>query len=89
VAESDIGRVAVGDQVSVYLDAYPGRVVAGVVTDIRDATAGDLGIYPSPDVDPTNLQKIDQYVPVRIAPYPTDIPLYPGLNATVEIHTGP
>ncbi|HEY1971535.1 MAG TPA: efflux RND transporter periplasmic adaptor subunit [Pseudonocardia sp.] len=88
VAESDISRVQVGDQAYVHLDADPGTVVLGVVTQIRRASAQDFNIYPSPDVDPTNLQKIDQYIPVRIAPYPTDVPLYPGLNATVEIRTG-
>ncbi|HZZ47378.1 MAG TPA: efflux RND transporter periplasmic adaptor subunit [Pseudonocardia sp.] len=87
IAESDIGRVAIGDPAYVRLDAYPGTVVTGVVTRIRGATSAESDIYPSTDLDPTNPQKIDQYVPVRIAPYPSGVPLYPGLNATVEIRT--
>jgi multidrug resistance efflux pump len=89
IAESDIGRVHVGDPADVQLEAYPRLVLPGIVTEIRAATAANLDIYPSPDVNPTNIQKINQYIPVRITPYPTTIPLYPGLNATVEIRTTP
>jgi multidrug resistance efflux pump len=85
IPESEISRVAVGDPADIHLDAFPDAVIPGVVTKIRAATAGSLEVYPSPDIDPTNVQKIDQYVPVRITPYPTAIPLTPGLNASVQI----
>lgn len=85
VPESDIGDVEVGDQVDVHVDAYPGTAMTGVVEEIRDATAARFAVYPSAQVDPTNVQKVDQYVPVRIATYPTDVPLYPGLDVTVDI----
>jgi multidrug resistance efflux pump len=86
IRESDIGRVQPGDLAEVRLDAFPDRVVPGMVEKVRASSAGNFTIYPSTDLDPTNIQKIDQYIPVRIRPSATDgVLLYPGLNATVTI----
>lgn len=87
VPETDIRGVQVGDAAEVRLDAYPGRVLAGVVEQLQASAAGNFTIYPSTDLDPTNIQKIDQYIAVRVRPSaPPDIRVYPGLNATVTIH---
>jgi len=89
VPETDVRRVRVGDAAEVRLDAYPNRVVAGVVEQLQSSAAGNFTIYPSIDLDPTNIQKIDQYIAVRVRPAITDdIRLYPGLNATVTILVG-
>jgi multidrug resistance efflux pump len=89
VQESDIRGVRVGDAAEVRLDAYPNRVVAGVVEQLQASAAGNFTIYPSTDLDPTNIQKIDQYIAVRVRPAATDgVRLYPGLNATVNIWVG-
>jgi multidrug resistance efflux pump len=89
VPETDVRRVRVGDAAEVRLDAYPNRVVAGVVEQLQASAAGNFTIYPSTDLDPTNIQKIDQYIAVRVRPAITDdIHLYPGLNATVTILVG-
>jgi multidrug resistance efflux pump len=86
VPETDIRGVRVGDAAEVWLDAYPDRVIGGVVEQLQASAAGNFTIYPSTDLDPTNLQKIDQYIAVRIRPAaPPDIRVYPGLNATVTI----
>jgi multidrug resistance efflux pump len=86
VPEFDIWRIRVGDPAEVRLDAFPNRVVAGVVEQLQPAAAGNFTIYPSTDLDPTNIQKVDQYIAVRIRPALTDdTRLYPGLSATVDI----
>jgi multidrug resistance efflux pump len=85
LAESDASRVAVGDLADIYLDAYPNVVLSGVVTELGAATAGQSDIYPSPDLNPADIQKINQYIPVRVTPYASPVPLYPGLDATVDI----
>jgi multidrug resistance efflux pump len=89
VLDTDIRRVRVGDPAEVRLDAYPNRVLAGVVEQLQASAAGNFTIYPSTDLDPTNVQKIDQYIAVRVRPAATDdVRLYPGLNATVTIWVG-
>jgi multidrug resistance efflux pump len=89
VPETDIRRVRVGDAAEVRLDAYPNRVVAGVVEQLQASADGSFTIYPSTDLDPTNVQKIDQYIAVRVRPAATDdVRLYPGLNARVTILVG-
>jgi multidrug resistance efflux pump len=86
VPETDIRGVQVGDTAEVRLDAYPNRVIGGVVEQLQASAAGNFTVYPSTDLDPTNIQKIDQYIAVRVRPAaPPDIRVYPGLNATVTI----
>jgi multidrug resistance efflux pump len=36
VREADLGRVSVGQQVGLHVDAFPGRVFSGIVTSIAD-----------------------------------------------------
>ena len=86
VPETGIQGVQVGDTAEVRLDAYPDRVIGGVVEQLQASAAGNFTVYPSTDLDPTNIQKIDQYIAVRVRPSaPPDIRVYPGLNATVTI----
>jgi hypothetical protein len=62
--------------------------MTGVVTLIQASAAGQFSVYPSTDTDPTNVQKVDQYVAVRIVPtYTGGQRLLPGMNAAVHIHT--
>jgi multidrug resistance efflux pump len=87
VKETDIAAVYLGQQAEVLLDAYPGKPLYGTVSDIRFATASESDPWPSADTDPTNPQKVDQYIPVKILV--TDNPgepLLPGMNASVRIH---
>jgi len=87
VDETDIAAVRIGQPVDISVDAYPNTPVLGTVTQIQAAAAGKFTIYPSPDSDPSNPQKIDQYIPVKIAI--TDnggAQLLPGMNVTVKIH---
>jgi multidrug resistance efflux pump len=88
VDESEISRVIVGQPVDITIDAFSGIPMTGVVTLIQASAAGQLSVYPSTDTDPTNPQKVDQYVAVRIVPtYTGGQRLLPGMNAAVHIHT--
>ena len=86
VSEDDIAAVHPGQQVDVAVDAYPNTSVTGVVEEVQASAAGQFSIYPGPDTDPTNPQKVDQYVPVKIAFTNTGgVGLSPGMNVTVHI----
>jgi multidrug resistance efflux pump len=87
VADTDIRDVHVGKQVDISVDSSPKTPVAGIVEEIQNSAAGQFTIYPSPDTTPSNPQKVDQYVPVKIEfTYSGNVPLYPGQNVTVHIH---
>ena len=87
VEDTDINAVHPGQLVDVSVDAFPNTPVTGIVDEVQSSTAGEFDIYPSPDQDPTNPQRIDQYVPVKVELAVTHgIPLAPGMNVTVHIH---
>jgi multidrug resistance efflux pump len=86
VEEGEISGVREGSLVDITADAYPGRPLLGRVVDIQAATAGRFTIYPAAGVDPRNPQKIDQYLPVRIALIDTGgVQVWPGMNVEVAI----
>src|SRR5882757_3886687 len=86
VAEKDIGDVQLGQQVGISVDAYPNAHVSGVVTGIQAAAAGEFTIFPSLDADPTNPQKVDHYIPVKISISNSDgARLLPGMSVVVNI----
>lgn len=86
VSEDDIGGVREGNLVDITADAYPDRPLLGQVLEIQRATAGEFTIYPGPDTDPRNPQKIEQYLPVRIVLINTDgVQVWPGMNVAVAI----
>jgi HlyD family secretion protein len=72
IDESDIGRVMVGQQVTFGVDAYPGTVFHGDVTQIRQA--------------PINVQNVITY-DVVITVDNSDLKLLPGMTANVRIST--
>ncbi|HZS23280.1 MAG TPA: efflux RND transporter periplasmic adaptor subunit [Pseudonocardiaceae bacterium] len=87
VNESDIGDVVPGMLVDVKVDAYPDTPVTGIVQQVQNSAAGEFTIYPASNQDPTNPQRVDQYIPVRIELTAThDLALAPGMNVTVHIH---
>src|SRR5882757_619782 len=86
VADTDIGGVQLGQPVDIAVDAYPDAHVSGVVIGIQAAAAGKLTIFPSLDADPTNPQKVDQYIPVKISISNYDgARLLPGMSVAVDI----
>jgi multidrug resistance efflux pump len=86
VSEGDVDDVRLGQRVDIDVDAFPDATVVGLVTEIQQATASRFTIFPSPDADPVNPQRIDQYIPVKIQIIDNDgAVLMPGLNVTAEI----
>jgi HlyD family secretion protein len=70
VAESDVGRLQVGQPATFTVDAYPGTIFNGTVAQIRKA--------------PTNVQNVITYdAVVQVAN--SDLKLFPGMTANVTI----
>jgi HlyD family secretion protein len=72
VAESDVGRLTLGQQATFTVDAYPGTVFKGRVTQIRKA--------------PINVQNVITYDAVIEVPNP-ELKLFPGMTANVTVLT--
>ncbi len=70
VAESDVGHLKVGQQATFTVDAYPGHVFQGTVTQIRIA--------------PINVQNVITYDAVIAVANP-DLKLFPGMTANASI----
>lgn len=88
VKETQIGRVKLGQRVTVRLDAS-GRSFQGRVQEIGQATASTFSILPNSNADTGNFTKVVQVVPVKI--YPVEKPpveLLPGMSASVKITLG-
>jgi len=87
VAETEISDVRIGVPVDISVDAFPGITVTGRVAEIQASTAGEFSFFPSPDTDPSNPQRTDQYIPVKITIMnPNGAAVLPGMNANVHIH---
>jgi HlyD family secretion protein len=72
VDEIDIGRVAVGQQVTITLDALPGETLAGQIDQIAETAQLDSGVVS---------------YKVRVDLEPSDAPLRAGMTANVDIVT--
>ncbi len=70
VSEADVGRVKVGQAATFTVDAYPGQVFKGQVSQIREA--------------PINVQNVITY-DVVIAVANPDLKLFPGMTANEKI----
>jgi multidrug resistance efflux pump len=90
VADTDIGGVRPGQLVDMSTDSSPATPITGIVQLVQNSAASVWTVYPSADAgDPSNPQKVDQYVPVKIAFTNTGgVVLVPGMNLTVHIHKG-
>jgi HlyD family secretion protein len=70
VSEADVGRVVVGQTATFTVDAYPGQIFRGKVSQIRQA--------------PINVQNVITY-DVVIAVANPELKLFPGMTANVRI----
>jgi multidrug resistance efflux pump len=86
VEETDIFRIKPGQQVGIWIDAYPGRRFTGSVESIGQATDSAFNTFPSLNTSGT-FSKVTQLIPVKINIMDTsDLVFMPGMNATVKIH---
>ena len=72
IDESEIGRVAVGQEATFTVDSFPGRTFSGKITQVRKAALV--------------VQNVVTYVAVISAPNP-DLTLLPGMTTNVRIVT--
>lgn len=86
VEETKITQIAIGQQVDVKLDAYPGTVFSGTVTEIESATQTYFSGTSSFTTSGT-YTKVTQNIPVKVEiSNPDDLPLIFGMNATVKFY---
>ncbi|HEV8247161.1 MAG TPA: HlyD family secretion protein [Polyangiaceae bacterium] len=85
--ETQVGRMRPGQRAELEIDAYPARVLEGVVESLSGATGARFSLLP-PDNASGNFVKVVQRVPVRIAlsQVPSDIPLRAGLSAEATVY---
>jgi multidrug resistance efflux pump len=87
VKEDDISGVHLGQLADISVDAYPDTPVLGTVTEIQAGTAGQFAEWPGADTDPSNPQKVDQYVPVKISITNSNgVRLLPGMSVVAHIN---
>jgi multidrug resistance efflux pump len=86
IDETNINEVAVGQNVDIYVDAFPNQTLKGTVQQIGLATAGTFSLLPSSNTT-GNYTKVTQVVPVKISiDDNTGTAIVPGMNVTVRIH---
>jgi membrane fusion protein (multidrug efflux system) len=64
--ETQIGRLAIGQEVKITLDAYPALELKGKIADFSDATGAKYALLP-PDNASGNFVKVTQKIPVKIS----------------------
>ncbi|MBB6282419.1 multidrug resistance efflux pump [Geobacillus subterraneus] len=86
IEETDIEDVKVGQDVDIYVDAYPDRQFGGKVEKLGYATANTFSLLPSSNAT-GNYTKVTQVIPVTISiDNYSGAGLVPGMNVTVRIH---
>jgi multidrug resistance efflux pump len=83
IEETNIGRVRIGQSVTVHVDAL-GTDIPGKVEVVTPATAGSFSVLPSSNAS-GNFTKVTQLVPVRVSVNLGNQPLLLGANVEVKI----
>jgi membrane fusion protein (multidrug efflux system) len=87
--ETQIGKLAPGQKVTVKVDAFPDQNVTGMIESVAPASGSQFSLLPT-DTATGNFTKIVQRVPVRISIDPewrSKGILRPGLSAVVDVDT--
>lgn len=87
--ETQLGKMAIGQKVTIKVDAFPDTEFEGTVTSFSPATGAKFSLLP-PDNATGNFVKTVQRLPVRID-FKSDKPeklaiLRPGMNVEVDVH---
>ncbi|MBE3556978.1 MAG: efflux RND transporter periplasmic adaptor subunit [Firmicutes bacterium] len=86
IKETVISDVKVGQDVDIYVDAFPGTTLSGKVEEIG-YTAASVGSLLPQNNTTGNYQKVTQVIPVRISISDQQgLRIVPGMNVTVRIH---
>ena len=88
IKEEEIGKVRIGQEVEVHLDAFPERGFRGQVETVGRATASTFSLLPSQNSG-GNFTKVSQVIPVKIHLFDTSgSGLMVGMNASFRISIG-
>lgn len=88
IEETKIRRLAVGQPVTVQVDAFPGKRLQGIVEQIGLAADSTFSLLPTTNVS-GNFIKVTQRIPVKIKILDSQgLRVLPGMNAVVKIATG-
>lgn len=84
--ETQMGKIHVGDEVDIRVDAYPGVTFHGHVTSINPASQNTYALVPSQQ-STANFVKVVQRVPVRVSidDPRADMPLRPGMSVETYV----
>lgn len=86
IEETKIDEIAEGQDVDIYVDAYPNTTLKGKVQQIGLATAGTFSLLPNSN-NTGNYTKVTQVVPVKVSIDDNKgLGIVPGMNVTVRIH---
>lgn len=84
IRETDIRDVKLGAQVTVSVDAFPGRTFQGEVVRIGSAATSQFALLPSPNPS-GNFTKISQRIPIKIRISQDNGRFLPGMMVEIEI----
>ncbi|HEU4965456.1 MAG TPA: efflux RND transporter periplasmic adaptor subunit [Bacilli bacterium] len=86
INETDIQDVKVGQDVDIYVDAYPSTTLSGKVASVGLATANTFSLLPTSNTT-GNYTKVTQVIPVKVTldGY-KGLALVPGMNVEVRVH---
>jgi membrane fusion protein (multidrug efflux system) len=86
--ETELTHMRPGQDATVEIDTYPGRVFPAKVASLSPGTGLTFSLLP-PENATGNWVKVVQRLPVRLAleDAPPDIPLHAGLSVTAEVDT--
>jgi multidrug resistance efflux pump len=86
IKETQVEDVKNGQEVDVYVDAYPDTTLTGTVEHVGLATASTFSLLPSGNSS-ANYTKVEQVVPVTISlDRNKSLDIVPGMNVSVRIH---
>jgi membrane fusion protein (multidrug efflux system) len=87
--ETQLGQLYRAEEVTIVLDAFPGRTLRGRIESLAPGTGSEFALLP-PENASGNFTRVVQRVPVKIAIDPASldgIELRPGLSATATVDT--
>ncbi|MDQ0200778.1 HlyD family secretion protein [Neobacillus ginsengisoli] len=86
IDETKIDEIATGQDVDIYVDAFPNSTLKGKVQQIGLATSGTFSLLPSTNTT-GNYTKVTQVVPIKVSIEDNKgVAIVPGMNVTVRIH---
>lgn len=85
IEETEISRIAVGQQVEFTVDSFPGHTLTGAVAEIGEATASTFSLLPAMNTS-GNFTKVTQRIPIKISILDSkDLTLSPGMSTVIKI----